>query len=81
VRVEAGLTTSEPFRLTFVTVPLVRSVIVADVPFTVDHESVELWPALIVVGEAEYELMDAGGSTATVTMLWTLPAPFVTVNV
>ena len=54
VRDVAGVTTSEPLgTATLVTVPEVKSVIVALVPFELVYESVVDCPTLIVVADAE----------------------------
>ena len=53
VRVVAGVTTREPFTGTDVTVLVKRSVMLAEVPLALVHESVVDCPALTVVALAE----------------------------
>jgi hypothetical protein len=63
VRVEAGVTVSEPLTGTGVTEPVVRSVIEALVPPVLPHESVVLLPSQTDVDEAEKESIVGGWTT------------------
>jgi hypothetical protein len=59
--------------------------ILRDVVPVVDHDSVELWPAVMLAGFAVNEVIDGGGTTGaltiTVTCLDTIPPLFVAVRV
>ncbi|PTL75285.1 hypothetical protein DAT35_55595 [Vitiosangium sp. GDMCC 1.1324] len=74
--VAVGLTTT----LVPVTVPTPGEMLRLVAPVTVQL-SVALWPRLIVAGAAENVVMVGGGTTVTVAVDVTLPAPFVAVSV
>jgi hypothetical protein len=81
VRVLGGVTVNVPLSAaSVVTVPVERSVIVREVVLETLKESVVLCPTLIVVAEAEYELMTASGVTVMARSRVTLPAPLATVS-
>ena len=74
MRVVGGVTRSEPLTGTFVTVPVVRSVIVALAPFELEKLRVVDCPALMVVAVAVNDVTVGAGVTDTVTVCVVLPA-------